>query len=202
MQARLLPFLSLVCLALSGCTAYSVHPLYTGEDAVVEPALQGTWVSPDAGDKGEVSIQKSGPHEYSLAMSMPDELVQTYKLNLVRLGNQLFADMIFDGETVAGKKVDSPVGLVPMHVIVKLDVAANELKYAVLDKDALTKQNAHGSPPLEVLPAGDDLIVTANTDALRRYISLHAEDLFPDDFDRLERKPETPATAPAPAIPH
>jgi hypothetical protein len=188
MQARLLPFLSLVCLALCGCSAYSVHPLYTSQDAVVEPALPGTWVSPDPNDKGELSIQKSGPHEYTLAMSMPDQSVQTYKLNLVRLGDRLFADMIFSGQTAGGKNVDQPVGLVPMHIILKLDVAANELKYTVLDQDALKKLNAQGSPPLEVLPAGDDLIITANTDSLRRYISVHATDLFPADLDHLKRK--------------
>ena len=53
--------------------------------------------------------------------------MQTYVVTLRRrLGNHLFADMIFDSETVAGKKIESPVGAIPMHAIVRIEVTANQ----------------------------------------------------------------------------
>jgi len=167
-----------------------VHPLYTTQDAVVEPALEGTWVSnPD--DEAEFSIQKSGAHEYSLMVATPSEnSVQTYKVNLVRLGNQLFADMIFDNETIQGKKIGPPAGSVPMHVIARVEVAGDQLSYAVLDEEALKKQNALEATPLKLLPTGDALIITDETDSLRRYISIHTGDVFSDP-DHLKRKPRT-----------
>jgi hypothetical protein len=191
MHARLLPFLSLVCLVLSGCSAYSAHPLYTTQDAVVEPALEGTWTAkPD--DDAEFSIQKSGEHGYSLTIPTSSEKsVQTYKVNLVRLGNQLFADMIFDSETVQGKKIDSPVGAVPMHVIVRIEVTADQLSYAVLDEEAIKKQNAVEATPLKLLQTDEALVITEETDALRHYISIHAPDIFGKP-DRLKRMAGTP----------
>ena len=42
MKVRALALISVACVMLGGCSAYSVHPLYTAEDAVVEPALEGT----------------------------------------------------------------------------------------------------------------------------------------------------------------
>jgi hypothetical protein len=187
MHARLLPFLSLVCLVLSGCSAYSAHPLYTTQDAVVEPALEGTWVSTPP-DKDEISIQKSGEHEYSLTVpTSSEESVQTYKLNLVRLGNQLFADMFFDSETVQGKKIDTPIGSVSMHVIIRIEVTGDQLSYAILDQDALQKQNALEAAPLKLLSIGDALVITDETDSLRHYISIHAADVFAKT-DQLKRK--------------
>lgn len=191
MQARLLPLLSLVCLVLSGCSAYSVHPLYTAQDAVVEPTLEGTWVS-DSPNDPEFRVQKSAAHEYTLTILAPDtKLVRTYKVNLVRFGNLLFADMIFDGETLAGAKTDAPLGTVPMHVIVKLELTGDRLEYAVLDKEALEKRNTLEAVPLKLMETQSELVIADETAALRRYISVHAGEVFTDP-DYLRRAPATP----------
>jgi hypothetical protein len=188
MQARPLAFLSILCLALSGCSAYSAHPLYTAQDAVVEPALEGAWISAPK-DDAEFHIQKAGPHDYTLAVSTPDDKsVQTYKLNLVRLNGQLFADMIFDKETVADKQVDPAAGTVPMHVIVCLQVTGDDLSYAVIDSDALAKVNANAIPPLQLLSTDGAVVITDETAPLRNYIAAHAAEIFTDP-DHLKRKP-------------
>jgi len=52
-------------------------------------------------------------------------------------------------------------------------------------------QSVSGGTPLDYQVAnGSPLLVTAQTDALRRYISAHAEDVF-SDFEHLKRKRET-----------
>lgn len=188
MQARSLPLISLLCLVLTGCSAYTAHPLYTDQDAVLEPVLVGTWVPTDDSDKGELRVQRLGDHQYTLDVSTPEEnSVQTYVVTLVRLGGHLFADMIFDSETVAGKKIESPIGAVPMHVIVRIEVAGDQLSYATLDSDAVEKQNPQEATPLKLLTASEGLIITDETDVLRSYVTAHTLDRF-SEVDHLKRK--------------
>jgi len=190
MKTRLLLFLISACLLLSGCPSFSSHPLYTEEDAVVEPALEGTWnAGPD--DNVEFHFQKAGEHEYSLAISYPNSKVsQNYEVHLVRLGGQLFMDLIFKDQTVDGTKLDNPIGVVPEHVIVKIRISGDDLAYATLEDDAIRNQGITESAPLDYQMADGSLLVTAQTGALQRYISAHAEDAFAD-FEHLKRTRET-----------
>src|SRR5262252_3989779 len=126
MKALLVLSLASVCLVFSGCPAYSVHPLYTDQDAVVEPALVGTWID-SSGDKGEFHFKQSGAHEYTLVVSEPDSRVeQNYKVKLVRLGDQLFMDLAFEDQTVNGAKIDEPIGVIPTHAIAKVSISGDD----------------------------------------------------------------------------
>lgn len=68
MKLRLLLVLISIfaCLPLIGCPAYSVNPLYTDQDAVVELALEGTWTGPDPSDKEELTFKNVGDRDYSM----------------------------------------------------------------------------------------------------------------------------------------
>ncbi len=194
MKLRLLLFLIpiLACLPLIGCPAYSVHPLYTDQDAVVEPALEGTWVSPDPGDKEELTFKKVGDRDYSMTFFSPDTKVsQNYNVRLVRLGSQLFMDLIAHDQTITGVKLDDSFGVIATHVILKVKISGDDLAYAALEEDAITKQNPKGGAPLDYQIADGSTLVTAPTDALRRYISVHTEDVF-SSFDHLKRKVKAP----------
>jgi hypothetical protein len=193
MKLRLLlfPVFILACLLLIGCPAYSAHPLYTDQDAVVEPALEGTWLSPDPDDKEEMTFKKAGDREYAMAIFHPDtKLSETYKVHLVRLGGQLFMDLIANDQTIAGANLDGPMGVIATHVISKVKVSGDDLAWATLEDDAIKKQSAAGGAPLDYQTVNNDLLVTAPTDALRRYVSAHAEDVF-SDFGHLKRKGKT-----------
>lgn len=194
MKLRVLLFLIsiLACLPLIACPSYSLHPLYTDQDAVAEPALEGTWVSPDPGDKGEMTFKKVSDYEYSLAIVDPDiKASQTYKVHLVHLGGQLFMDLVFDDQTVDGVKQDDPIGVLATHVILKLKTSGDDLAYATLEDDAIKKPNPTGGAPLDYLGTDEGLLVTAPTDALRRYISAHTEDVF-SEFEHFKRKAKAP----------
>ena len=191
MKSRLLMSLVfvVVCLPLVGCPAYSVHPLYTDQDAVMEPALEGTWVTSDPADKGEIIFQKSGDHDYKITVLYPDQKVtQTYKVHLVRLGDQLFMDLIADDQTANGAKLEDSFGVIATHVIAKIKISADDLAHATLEDDAIRKQNPTGGGPLDYQITDESaVLVTAQTDTLRRYISAHAEDTF-SKFEHLKRK--------------
>ena len=189
MKARLAVFV-VFCLPLCACPSYSSHPLYTDEDAVVEPALEGTW-SIDPDDNVELLFEKSGDAEYSLSISCPDpKTIQNYKVHLVRLQGQLFMDLIFEDQTVEGTKVEEPVGAFHAHLILKVNISGDDLAYAALEDDAIRRPIIPGSTPLDYDEADGGLLVTAQTDALRDYISAHAEDGF-SDFEHLKRKAGT-----------
>jgi hypothetical protein len=189
MKARLLAVFIVLCLPLCACPSYSLHPLYTDEDAIVEPALEGTW-SIDSDDNVELLFEKSGEGEYSLSISCTDsKALQNYKVHLVRLEGQLFMDLIFENQTVEATKVEEPFGAFHAHVIVKVNISGDDLAYAVLEDDAIRQPIIPGSTPLDYDQADEGLLVTAQTDALRDYISAHAEDGF-SDFEHLKRKGE------------
>jgi len=191
MKLRMLLLPSFACVFLIGCPAFSVHPLYTDQDAVVEPALEGTWSGSEPGGKGELSFQKSGDHEYSLTIFYPDTKVkENYKIHLVRLEGQLFMDLIADDQTFDGAKVDGPLGVIATHVIAKVKVSGDDLAYATLEDDAIRKQSTSGGTPLDYQMADGGVLVTTQTDALRRSISAHAEDVF-SGFQHLKRKGKT-----------
>lgn len=180
MRALLLPFIASCSLALSGCSAvYSVHPLYTNEDAVEEPALEGKWTNNT--DKGDevLCIQKSDGTEYNLVVSSPSaRIIVLYKLNLLRLNDQLFADMIFKSQLVDRMEAGVPLGTIFNHVIVKLDVSATDLAYAALDADVIEKQNREGLPPLDYIATDDAMLLTGSTEDLRHYISVYGDRIF------------------------
>jgi hypothetical protein len=190
MKLRLLLFLVsvLACVPLIGCPAYSVHPLYTDQDAVVEPALEGTWVFPDPGDKEEITFKKASDHEYSMAIFHPDtKISETYKVHLVRLGAQLYMDFIADEQTIPGVKLEGPLGVIATHVILKVKISGDDLAHATLEEDAIKKQSPTGGAPLIYQMSDGGLLVTAETDALRRFISAHTEDVF-SEFEHMKRK--------------
>jgi hypothetical protein len=188
MKPPLLLLIAFACLLLAGCPSYSLYPLYTDQDAVSEPALEGAWSNSEVSDKKELVFQKSSDHEYDLTTVHPDtKVTQTYKVHLVRLGTQMFMDLIADDQTINGANLEAPIGTVPTHVILKVKVSGDDFAYATLEDEAVRKQHASGGAGLNYQIVDGGVLLMTPTDALRPYISAHAEDLF-SKFDHLKRK--------------
>jgi len=179
MRALLLPCLSIISLVLSGCRiVYSVHPLSTSDDAVEEPALEGAWTS-GGNDDTVLCVQKSDGHTYSMFVTSPSsKLVEVYEINLVRLNDQLFADIFVKEQAVDHTEVEPPLGSISNHVIIKLDIAEDDLAFSGLDASAIQQQTTEGLPSLDFLDAGDVMLLTASTDDLRQYLSAYADRVF------------------------
>ena len=192
MKPLALPFAASVCLILSGCAPSSVHPLYTADDAVVEPALEGTWIDADKPDDSPILLEKSGDHQYTMSISVPDKkVVQEFDVNLVRLGNELYMDIAFSDQTVDGTKLELPLGAFPTQEIVKIRIIGNDLAYATLDSEQIQKQNQWDSLPLALADTDHGPLITAPTADLRHYITIHADDVF-GDFSHLTRQAPQP----------
>lgn len=59
---------------LSGCGVSSIHPLYTEQDVIFDPALLGDWTDKDS--KGTSTFTKSGDKVYNL------EIILSYKFKI------------------------------------------------------------------------------------------------------------------------
>ncbi|HEV2617367.1 MAG TPA: hypothetical protein VGU63_12250 [Candidatus Acidoferrales bacterium] len=160
---------------LNGC-AYSLHPLYNPDENVREPGLVGTWVSTENNKANNtVTIRENADGTYEAVGTSPDSHVeQDYKVHLVRLGNNLFADAIFDDQLSNGKNMDLPAGVVPLHYFYKVSITGDTLQFAQLNHDWLIQQFdakkisiAHeimGEKP------GSDILFTASPAELQRFI--------------------------------
>jgi hypothetical protein len=167
---------------MSGCTAvYTVHPLATGDDNVDAPELPGTWISSkDADDR--FCIQKDDHGSYSLVLSDPDsKAVEIYDVDLVRLDNQLYGDMVFRKAYFNGKEYDGPAGSIDFHVISKLELSQSELRVSLLGADAIEDANKTGYAPLDYLATDGAFLLTTSTEDLRWSLLHYSDRLFADD---------------------
>ena len=174
----LLLLVIIACLALIGCPALSVHPLYTDQDAVVEPALEGTWGAPDPSDKDVITFRKSGDRGYKLSVFHPDtKVTDNYTVHLVLLESQMYMDLIADDQAIGDAKLDGLMGVIPTHVIMKAKISGDDLAYSTWEDDGIRKQST-GVAGLDYQMVDGGVLVTAPTEALRRYISAHTRDAF------------------------
>lgn len=202
MRALLLACLGVCSLALTGCKAvYTVNPLYTNEDAVEEPALEGVWTGGD-NDHTQLCIQRSDGHAYSLIVSEPDsKITQIFQINLVQLDHQLYADMVFQKQTVDRTEAELPLGTITNHVILKLDVADDDLAYSILDYSVIRGLDKEGYPPLDFLDGDEVLLLTTSTDDLRQYITVYGDHLFTDSDHYTREVSEDAGSSPTTTCP-
>lgn len=92
-------------LLFSGCVCLSVHPLYTADDIVFDPALLGTWAlqseaaQVQAGDEPSPALfefSDSGAGAYTLKQSTPEGTASVFQAHLVKIGDVLFLDLVPD----------------------------------------------------------------------------------------------------------
>ena len=210
MRAPLIACLAF-CSLVPGCkSVYSAHPLYTAEDAVEEPSLVGEWRS-DRNPEDGFCIEKGEGATYSLIVSSvdsqtrggeattpghgepekPSKVVEAYKIRLVSLDNQLFADMTAGSQLVDGTEVEAPAGAIYHHVIIKLEVIGTDLDYWLLDTDALREANENGYAPLTYVAVDDSVLLTESTEELRWAVSRYADRLFLEQGERFIRVTDT-----------
>jgi hypothetical protein len=184
MRKATLGLVLLACLLLVGCPTTNLHPLYISTDDVTEPALVGKWTLPDPTEKGSVSFEKSAGNTYSMILNDPDQgVTETYVVHLVRLGGGLFADIRFSSRKLKGASQDEdmPIGVISAHTIAKMQIAGDDLAFSTMEDDPVKKNSATDKPPLAYLDYDPDgILVIADTDALRRYVTAHAADGFSD----------------------
>jgi hypothetical protein len=169
MKLMLLAIAAAGALLTTGCgPTLSLHPLYTNKDLVADLPLEGIWTDVDAREVWEVKKSADGFE----VRSGGDKL----DLRLVRLGEYRFLDVTCR---------DEPSLAIPGHVVAKVWMEGEELCAQAMDTDWLKQKVRQTGFPHVTLSAGKQIILTAPTDALRKFVLLYANE--PNAFEETTR---------------
>ena len=190
MRLRALATSLLAMFFIAGC-ASSVSPLYTRTDAVADPAVIGTWISTGQDNQDTVRVEKLKGESYQVTVHDPKSDDDTvYEAHLVNLGKASFADLLLTAYRHAGQDVDIPTGAVPLHQIVKYELAGDDLAVSSIDGDALDNASKQVGFPLQLRDtekSGGSTVILSTTPELRRYFSAHPADIF-GELEHLKRQ--------------
>lgn len=167
----------------AGCIP-SLHPLYTDDDLIFEPALLGTWNNEEDHDLWTFE-QTAGPG-YLLTVTGSDEDPEdpmVFEAHLMELGSHRFLDVSLhdlDGLDRFGPH------LVPAHSFYRLAIEADALQMVALDEGWLRDKIEAGEitikhefvrAPSRFGPGTEELFVlTASTEELQAFVTRHADD--------------------------
>jgi len=152
----------------SACLVVSLQPVYEPETIAFDPVLLGTWVAAD--DEMSVSFERAEWHSYHVTIAERDNHSRL-SARLTRVGEQLYLDLSpLDGADVA------PLVL-PVHVLYRLDLHDDELSLADLNYEQLERLARDGTAGLPMtVDARKNVVITASTAELRRWLVAHAAD--------------------------
>jgi hypothetical protein len=176
-----------LAILLNGCGPIaSFFPLYKADDKAFETGLLGTWKV----EKPDPTNQDDKNMRWTFAKSEEENFYDfkwgavgakggfLAKARLVRIGTSLFAD--FEGDT-GDKAMDSidtmmPFPVMPVHMVGRVWLGKDSLEIRFLKDDWVKARVKTGSFPLSHLGENGDLILSASTDELRKFMQEHAED--------------------------
>jgi hypothetical protein len=194
-------FLAGIALSSTACLT-SLHPWFTREDMVVEPALAGTWVDaaePDTtwtftrrDDTSYTLIDtrsESKPNPFNKADSEPAKIVATpLTARLMRLGEARYLDLCAGDEWTDSSMLQYL--LVNSHGLAKVRLEGDTLRVAFLDEDRLEAMlgdrrvvlpheivDVGGDadyPPTRIHSSGRRVLLTAPTSELQRFLATYA----------------------------
>ncbi len=158
---------------MSGCVP-SLHPLYTDDVLVFDPALVGTW----AKDDERWIFTKAGDKAYDLVVLEKRKAPARFEAHLVDLGGHRFLDLSpgdppFDNDFYK-------FHLVPAHSISRLQLTGEVLTIAMLNGEWLEKAIGRGQVKIAHEKVGDgkdeSILLTARPKQLQAFVLQYAKD--------------------------
>jgi len=120
--------------ALSGCVL-SLHPLYTEQDLIFDPALIGEWVDIKAQETWTLS--KSAEKEYKLVYVDKNGEKGEFDTHLLKVGDRQFLDLFPAGDSYSSKNNFYRMHLLPIHTFMQIRKIDSSLQMAILKLDWL-----------------------------------------------------------------
>jgi hypothetical protein len=150
---------------LAGCgPAISIQPLYTEQDLVYDLPLEGTWTAQD--DGGVWQVQRSGDG-YDFEGSD-----QKFDVHMLRVNGIRFLDITAPADSTL---------TISSHMFGKVWMEGSALRFALLNDDWVEKMVRKGLGPQSMISADQEVILTAPSKELQRFVWLNATD--PEAFD-------------------
>ncbi len=153
----------------------SLNPIYTESDAVLEPALEGTWAEEDF----TLSFTKSGENAYQVVLLTNDlKLNFKYSAHLTPLGGSLFLDIALEEINVNGQKLndlgDLLTWLIPAHTFYRTRIERDTLRLECLDEDWIKEMIDGRKLKIAHAQIGDAFVLTAPTEKLQQFTRKYA----------------------------
>jgi hypothetical protein len=188
---------------LAGCYVPSIHPLYTKQDLIFNPALVGQWVEAEKGKSQWVFVQKEDK-AYGLRITQEDKKVYVFTAYLLKVGDYHYLDLFPDTEDDTN---DSFLlkSMLPVHTFIRIKQLTPTLEVEVMNSDWLAKMLKE-SPELikhEKMPVGEKdkeeylTVLTAQPKELQAFLVKHEKtDKVWNKLNSLKKNSVTDAKAP------
>lgn len=160
-----------LALLIAGCVPpISLHPLFTDEELIFEPALLGTWLLEQKGDW--CTFEKADGKEYRLTCVVEGDRAE-FEAHLLRLGPHTFLDTYPDNASYENGLFFAH--LAPGHIFSRVSLEGNSLKLAQMDDEWLGKMLKAGTVKISHERFQDGLFLTAPTAELQAFFLEHAD---------------------------
>ena len=166
---------SMTCIGLlflmAGCIP-SLHPLYTEQDLIFDPALVGQWAEKDS--KESWTFTKSGEKEYKLLYVDGDGKKGEFVVHLLTFNEQRFLDL-FPEDPGLEQNSFYKLHLLPVHTFLRLKEIEPALQMDVLKPDWLEKILAADAGALRHEKMDGSILLTAQPKELQAFLLKHAQ---------------------------
>jgi len=152
-------------LILEGCIP-SLHPLYTDNDLVFEPAILGEWVLSDSHSKEILTFTKGNEKKYKVVQA-DESGKNAYVGRLVKLNGKLFLDVEPDRE------VKCECLCPPYHMFFFVSQLEPSLRISSLDLEWTAEFLRKNPSALNHEFVREDLWLTAPTKSLQAFVLKH-----------------------------
>ncbi len=185
MRQQILSTVALVTVLMLGCgPALSLHPLYTEEDVIFEPAILGTWGEQE--DDGWTFQKSKKGNTYDVIIRFsgdPTGGADSLALagHLIRLGDEMFMDV-----TSHESDLD-PFLAIPVHAFLRLSLEGDSMGIAYLDDSWLAESIENKKIRIKHELVDDSILLTASPQELQELVKSCAEDLKAFEMEYAQR---------------
>ena len=173
-----------IALLAAACgPALSLHPLYTDEEVIFNPALVGAWG--EAGDGLIFIFGKTEENVYSVTVlgigsSNGDSL--SLEGRLIQLDSHLFMDVTSKEEDIENFLA------VPVHAFLRLSLEGDSLGIAYMDDSWLEDILGQDKEQIKHEQLKGSILLTASAKELQQFVLKYAEDEEAFDLEYCHRR--------------
>ena len=153
----------------SACLVVSLQPVYEPETIAFDPALLGTWIASD--DDMTVSFERGEWHSYHVTIAERDDRTRL-SARLTRVGERSVS-----GRVAARRRRRRAAAVAGPRPLSPRAATATTLSLADLNYEQLERLARDGTAGLPMaIDARKNVVITASTAELRRWLVAHAAD--------------------------
>ena len=183
MQFRTLVLVA-AALCATGCVP-SLHPFYTSETTVFEPALLGTWENP--GDNETWTFQSVDDTRFILTFTDSEGLPGEFEATLLSLNQRMFLDLYPELPDLESNEFYAS-HLLAIHTLIRVDLSDSGLSLSGMSLEWMDEYADGGAGEVDFERLDNTLVLTSSTAELQAFVMKHMDDEnFFSESDHLVR---------------